>query len=61
MPEIHHDIKQERKATTATVQIKPFPGNVPDASVFQRNFDAANKVGRTIKGIRQSKKNKDPL
>jgi hypothetical protein len=50
-----HDIKEKKKASTTSIQEKPFPGKVPDAGVFADKFNAANEVGRTIKGIKGRK------
>jgi hypothetical protein len=50
-----HTVKSEKTTPTVTVKEKAFPGKLPDVSVFSEKFEAANKVGRTVKGIRGRK------
>jgi len=56
MPQVNHHTKEKKVAETVAVQVKPFPGKVPDESVFTDKFNAANETGRTIKGIKQPKR-----
>lgn len=56
MPHVDDHTKEKKVAETVAVQVKPFPGKAPDESVFADKFTAANKIGRTIKEIKQPKR-----